>query len=564
MSIERDKDRLLQRKFLENMLRDIPIMEMLTVYSQTSRGESSCGVFCALVPTSVVADCLKDFSWDLSSGDGMPGAMTHCKDGIEHTDYRRFGDDDGIEPLVLSRSFDGVREPYLEISEEFRTFHNFYHDVKTNRFFKFNESGNDILVASIEDDRVQIRLLEIRQFMAVREMHLALFFDSNETSKYTLKVLRLSKDEELEFRNDASAYALSFGGDGLSSEHRKSFSRLFGKRFVPPLPKEKSGFWGFEDKTPKKYVEFIIGIDADGNEIIHTSEEAKLNNYFGANPGEPNYLTPVCFRKTVLDKYYQQPGKYSVEAGNLRCAGLWNIRIDNHLDDHVVAWLGDLGRDIPHQEALHWRSHNIPPAKMSETFFRQQILGQWVSTDHPEHVFKHAYRQLVTKSLKLLGWEVLLPLADEDEHFFQSLRIPATNEQKDFDEVILGVTKVLIDSLNEKQLNTFIPPAELAAVKGSISRLEKAWEHLQVPSYADHIRFLRDLQDLRSSGAAHRKGSNYKRIAEKLGIEADNLRAVFCGLLEKGLAFLQFIIANLNYWKPQIVCSSSPQLEESK
>ncbi|MGL4423626.1 MAG: hypothetical protein ACRCZF_23415, partial [Gemmataceae bacterium] len=111
--------------------------------------------------------------------------------------------------------------------------------------------------------------------------------------------------------------------------------------------------------------------------------------------------------------------------------------------------------------------------------------------------------------------------------------------------------KVLIDSLNEKQLNAFIPPMDLAAVKGSISRLEKAWEHLQVPDYADHIRFLRDLQDLRSSGAAHSKGSNYKKIAEKLGIEADNLRDVFRSLLEKGLAFLQFIIFNMHHWKPQ-------------
>lgn len=76
MSIERDKERFLQRKFLEQMLRDIPIMEMVSVYSQTPRGESSCGVFCALVPNSAVADCLKDFSWDLSTGDGTPGAMT--------------------------------------------------------------------------------------------------------------------------------------------------------------------------------------------------------------------------------------------------------------------------------------------------------------------------------------------------------------------------------------------------------------------------------------------------------------------------------------------------------
>jgi len=55
--------------------------------------------------------------------------------------------------------------------------------------------------------------------------------------------------------------------------------------------------------------------------------------------------------------------------------------------------------------------------------------------------------------------EVPRPLADEDKHFLQSLGIPATNEQKDFNKVILGLTKVLINSLNEKRLSAFIPSA---------------------------------------------------------------------------------------------------------
>ena len=545
MNVESEKQRLLQRKFLEHMLRDLPITDMIEVYSQTPRGNSSCGVFCALVPDTEVANCLTKLSWDFSIGDGTPGAMQYYEDGESHTEYLRFGDDDGIEPLVLHRSFHGVREPYLELCEEFRTFHNLYHDTKNNRFYRFDDSGNEILVASIEQDLVNVRLLEIRQFLAVRAMHLAIYFDSVQKSDITLEKLGLTEREELGVHDADSSYALNFGDYRSFSAH-ESFSRLFGKRFVPPLPKEKSGCWGFEEELTKTFVDYIIGVDAGGNEILHTSDESKLSNYFGANPGEPHYLTPVFFRKTVLDKYYQQSGKYSIEAGNLSCAGLWSIRMDNHQDDVVSAWLGDLGRDLPHQEALHWRSHNIPPAKMSETFFRQQILGQWVSTDHPEHVFKHVYRQLATESQKRLGWQVLLPLTDEDHHFLQSLRIPATNEQKDFDEVILGLTKVLIDSLNEKQLNAFIPPADLATIRGSISRLEKSWEHLQVVGYSDHIRFLRDLQDLRSSGAAHRKGSNYKKIAEKLGIEAGNLRQVFRGMLEQGLRFLEFVEQNLD------------------
>jgi hypothetical protein len=250
----------------------------------------------------------------------------------------------------------------------------------------------------------------------------------------------------------------------------------------------------------------------------------------------------VFFRKGVLDKYYQQPGKYSVEPGYLRCAGLWGMSLDNHLDDHVVAWLGDLGRDLPYQEQLHWRSFNIAPTgKMSGTFFRQQILAEWTETDRPEHLFKYEYGSLLEESTQSLGWPILLALSKEDEHYLAALRIPASEEQRDFDEVILALTKVLVDSLNEKELNKLVDPAELEGLKGSISRLEKACANRGVADYADHIRFLRDLQDLRSSGAAHRKGSNYQKIAEKMGFDAQSLRDVFKGLLVKGLTFVRFL-----------------------
>jgi hypothetical protein len=310
------------------------------------------------------------------------------------------------------------------------------------------------------------------------------------------------------------------------------------------LPKEKSGFWGYGEPEPAKFVDFVIGVDDDGNEVMNTSSEAELSNYFGANSGRPHYLTPVFFRKALLDKYYQQPSKYSVEPGYLRCAGLWGMSLDNHLDDYVVAWLGDLGRDLPYQEQLHWRSFNVPPAGgMSQTFFRQQILNEWVDTVHPEHLFKYEYGALAGDTQTLLGWPVLLPLSNEDQHYLRALRIPARDEQRDFDEVILALTKILVDSLNEKELNKLIASDDLAGLKGSISRLEKACENRGVADYDDHIRFLRELQELRSCGAAHRKGSNYHKIAEKLGIDAYSLRQVFEGMLIKGLSFVRFLKA---------------------
>jgi hypothetical protein len=314
-------------------------------------------------------------------------------------------------------------------------------------------------------------------------------------------------------------------------------------RLIAPLPKSKSGFWGFSETAKRKDVEFIIGLDEDGDEIVNTANPDALANYFGANPNSPDYLTPVHFRKQVLDKYYQQPSKYSVEASILRCGYLWSMYIDNHHDDKISAWLGDLGRQLPYEEQLYWRSYNISSqGGVSETYFKNQISVQPTDSGRPEHAFKQRYYDLKKSCDEYLGWQFLLPLDSNDEHHLQSIRIPATDEQRDFDELILSLTKILIDSLNEKNLNKLIPTDQRGDIKGSIALLEAALNARDIEGSNDHVVFLRKLQSLRSTGAAHRKGSKYNKIVNDLDVENQSLRTVFDGILCQALALLDYFI----------------------
>ena len=70
----------------------------------------------------------------------------------------------------------------------------------------------------------------------------------------------------------------------------------------------------------------------------------------------------------------------------------------------------------------------------------------------------------------------------------------------------MSLVKVLIDSLNEKQL--IIPGDIQTDIKG-ISKLEKWIKSNEAVGYENHIKFLRDLQKLRSTGSGHRKGKEY-------------------------------------------------------
>ena len=545
MSIDLDRKRLSQAERLEWLQRDLKMAEMIDVCFSASKAsnrdsDSNIVIYCALIPLDGVDQVFSSPSWDFHWGDGMPDASVSYEGGEKRAEYFRYGGTNRVEPLVFCRGFHDLYDDYMEISEEFRLFHNLYHDRKTDKYIKVDDEGNKYTVAVVKPGHVKIRLKEIRQFLAIKDMYLSIQFDCRECSKYSLKELGLEKREAHQ-QNSFMRWCLGYGDWGL--DKYKSFSRLDGKRLINPLPKSKSGLWGFTEEPKKKHVEFIIDVDEDGDEITHTSDPDVLANYFGANPDAPHHLTLVHFRKQVLDKYYQEPSKYTVEDSMLHCGSLWGLTIDNHHDDKVCAWLGELGRDLPYTEQLHWRSHNIPPeGGVSRTYFKRQILAEFTDSGQPEHLFRESYQKLQDTCKEYLGWQLLLPLDTDDEYHFKNLRVPATDEQRDFDELVLSLTKILIDSLNERRLNTLISKDQKAKLKGSIARLEAVLSAHDVEGAAERIAFLRKLQSLRSSSAAHRKGRNYRKIAKHFGVESQHLRDVFTGIIWQALDVLDYFI----------------------
>jgi hypothetical protein len=524
---------------LEWLQRDLQMTDMVTLYLSDKEGSHDHGIYCALIPFDQIEEILSSSSWDFMLGTGVPGTVEYYEGEEKLVEYLRYGYTSGVEPLVIDRNFYEMKDSYREISEEFRLFHNLYYDKVTNKYIKIDDESNEDTVVVVEPNCIQIRLKEIRQFLAVKEMYLSIQFDCRERSAHSLE--KLGFKEEGRDQREKLMYWEHYYGESNGPNSNQAFSRLVGKRLVKPLSKSKSGLWGFAEDKEEKHVEFIIGVDDDGNEITHTSDPATLANNFGSNPNAPHYLTPVYFRKQVLDKYYQQPSKYSVEDSLLRCGGLWCMEIDNHHDDKVCAWLGDIGRDLPHADQLYWRAYNIPPEdSVSKTYFKRQILAKPTDSNRPEHLFRQRYQNLQEICKECLGWQLLLPLDADDDYHFQGLRIPATDEQRDFDELVLSLTKILVDSLNEKRLNTLIPDDQRAELKGSIARLESALNSCNAEGAADCISFLRKLQNLRSSSAAHRKGRSYRKIAKDFGVESQSLRDVFTKILWQALDVLTY------------------------
>jgi hypothetical protein len=314
-----------------------------------------------------------------------------------------------------------------------------------------------------------------------------------------------------------------------------------GKKYIlpGPIPTE-------EDEESQIYQEFIIDADASGNLIRHSCDPDKLANYFGKNPDDaPYYLTPVFFRAEVLSKYYANPSKYSVEDGYLRCGGLWGVQIDNDHADYVVVFLGDLGRDLSETERNYWLSFNISPEgrTMSRTACQRSFGAVFAEPARPDLIFRQAYNTFNRTFAESMGWNFFLPLHDDDQYFLTGLRIPSQGNQAEFDWQLLALTKLLIDSLNEKAIADGL--TTLAPEDKSITKLEKFLKERGVIGYELHTKFLRGLQELRSKSAVHRKGSNYDKLIASLQMVDEGQQRVFAKLLGASIDLIRYLGATL-------------------
>ena len=529
-------DFLLQVDITSSRLSLIGKEQWQDLYRSVSEESTSFTMWSGLLDDSAAARAMEHDGWDLPIDDHRPGFSQSWRDGNEVTTYHSRGWDYGARPIIRYRTFHGAFPSYFEVDEELRLYHNLAEDKGRGVLFDFDASGREIEVVRLKENQVEARLRYLRQFQAGTSLHLAVFIDSRRYSKLALADVladereRVGTDQGIRWRRNVAR--CDFKNDYAT------FSRLLCKVVLPPPARERAGIWPFEDDKANEPVRFIIGVDTDGNDVEHTSAPDALANYFGANPDAPQYLTPVHFRREVLAKYFAEPERYEVSDGRLTCLHLWSCQIDNDLESRVVVFLGDLGRDLPYEERLHWRQFNISPeGGISETSFRRSFLAQFADSQSSDLTFRQEYADTSHCWQERHGWALYLAPSAGDSHLLSTVRIPVTNSQAELDEQVGYLTKLLVDFLNEKELAS--RSGRLDEDAKGITKLELFLQKIGFPERQTFIQLLRNLQALRSAGSAHRKGSAYDKTRAKLGLDPARKADIMKGFLEEAVKGLR-------------------------
>ena len=432
-------------------------------------------LYCYILNSTALRKSQENSRWDIDPGrEGKPSIITYRNS----TNYHTFADK-GIEPFIFPKHFkynDG-HDFYIDISEEFILYFKLYEKAisrQERKYYFIDEIGELEEVIILEHRKVKVKLKYLMEYISVRKMNFTICFDFMRLTEKSFNELDVEPiDNNI---NDGNFFynhyirSLDFGG----KDEKQSW--IHGKLFIKyDKTKTKTFHFDYENQV---YEKFIVGYEENGDERLMDCE--KENG---------KLFTLTYFKKSVLDKYYNEPSKYNVD-GWYVSSGFFSLKIDNNNEDYVAVFLVELGH-LPYKEQLHWKQHNIAPQNgISSSYYKTMIEGEWV--EHPETpdlYFKHKYDEFNKNWEAKFGWKFYKDLSVQDKHIFTSLHVPTTNNVKSFCEQILSISKLTIDRLNEAELQKEII---LEKNDKGITKLEK---FLQVKGFSipDMIVFLRNL-----------------------------------------------------------------------
>lgn len=437
---------------------------------------------------------IESYEWGFS--ENTFGKSTFYKTGDEV--YYVAGDIvNDKEYIVAYRTFNNY-DPIIEINPKLIWYGNLIH--KNGEYI--NPDNNNAMI-KINNFSVFVKREYIRDFLAANNKILTICFDNrryyDESSmidfyKYYVKnnynfILELSTGEYEEYN---------------------ACSSLVGKIIIMPLsePTHEDYQFFFEKD---EYEDFIIGVDNDEKPVVYTCNGNKLADFFGNNSDAQCYFTPVYFKRSILDKYHNNPDEYTVGDVNIFYLEKWKIYYTINKRDFVVVWLGDLG-EIPYSEQKYWRLYNKKPeGDIEEKFFRQQILNQWTDTILPERYIFNLIDKVNHIIESKYGNKLFGDLGEVDEKLKSAFSIPTNSSVTTFQNFLMQLNKITVERINTKLIKEIVNEDKLKDKKsgnlfGSRIQLNVFLEEIGLKSYTNLDKALKLSYNSRNKLAGH-KGS---------------------------------------------------------
>jgi hypothetical protein len=517
-----------------------------TVYSVDNTSEERQFIGCVLADRKLIEESFEELGWSQFYIDFKP---TFIFEDETNPIYSRYGTDIVIKPVIIERNYRGLFPKEIEISEEFRHFFNIYtNGYKEGTYVKIDEFGNEDEIVKFKTNHVQIKTEYLKKYAAAKNLEILVLFEYFRNFKETLEEVGIQSNQIYSGTDEQLNFQVDFQSNMLIRDYQFN-ARLLGKKWIKGLINYKPQSI-YDTINKEVFEEFIVKLDDSGNPVY------KSCNTSYTNPDkDASFLSPIYFKREVLRKYYENPNRFEIRDRLIHKIGGWFLPVDNNHKDYVIVFLGDLGRNLPSIEQTHWKSYNIPKSGyMSKSYYKNMIEGEFSSPDLSEFIFKNGYEKLNSSWLMSFGFSLFMKLHKDDEFHLQTLRIPLSDSVNEFDNQILSLIKLLIDSINEKAIcknlekecKDLSDAMKLLNPNKTPKGLDKLQLFLESKKYKrtnEFIQYLKSIQELRSSSVAHRKGTNYDKVSPKFNIGEKSYIDIFDDILKNINSYFSELIS---------------------
>ena len=418
-----------------------------------------------------------------------------------------------LEFFVQARIPSGATIPTVDVSHPFLWYWDAF--AVPDGWHYLNHAGrkHELVRWNLGRDHweVEVRALEFRQFLSACRLDALLQVDRVPT---TAKKGFERVDDEF-----ACEWAhFDFVATSEPSHgKRPGFSRILGQYVVRGMRTHKLP--RFETKREDhEFPAFVYKVDAEtGQPLRHSCDPKELGTYFDKDNSRLHYLTPVYFKREVLQPYVGEPNRYRLTRSRLECLNLWGVDLSFKTEGLVEVYLGDLGERLPSDEWGHWLSFNVTPEGwMEEGRFRRDFLNQWVSSPDVPRDLRRARERAAEVSGRILGGPIWRPLDGDTAAVWESMVGPLSDDTTALGPCLLLLTKAVVDAIDPAPLKAYLDDAEPNDL--SLKLLGRLAE--RIGGSDEMVEPLRALQDFRSKGGvAHLAGSGRARATKRLGIE---------------------------------------------
>ncbi len=294
-------------------------------------------------------------------------------------------------------------------------------------------------------------------------------------------------------------------------------------------------------------LEYVIGMDPKTGEperLSYPGPPHEKTAYPGA--GDDNFLTPVFFRREVLNEYLNDPKHYTVSKTEVSAGDVWSLPIAITEQGNVQIWLGDLGR-ISEGAQRHFQRFNIADDDaVPDWRIRRDLAAEWVKTPEDEAVDQlwAALRECNEAAVRLCGQPLYAEVGGMNRERLEAMHVPLNSSLPAFQHQVTSLAILVADHLN----SGFFDAVGAPSGQGSLNRLAEWLEHsLRVSrdEAREKIGGLYAVQAIRSSTGAHRVGDDAIPALERAGIDRDELPTGFERLVAGATEAIRNVTAEL-------------------